>query len=407
MEKLLLHYLMQGRINPSSIKLEWLENPLAFIIIQTFLKASKRGHVPTHDDLMALLKAKVSNKEFLKVSAYIDAVKNIDTTIEPDEVVMSLKTNYSLAQSASIVEEIAEAAVSKDVGLLTEKTQELRSVVSSATPKKVAKMGEEIDNNIFMVESFLPTLNKTGNRLCGLTIVGAESGGGKSVFCVNEVISQWRKGNDSLYFSLELPAKLLEARILSNMAEIPIEAILADLLPEDIRKPLTSEQQRRIAEIKAEMASPDTPTIYIIDNMFTPEDIENTVIEYAQEHNVKLFVLDYLNLMSVRTGADGSSWASKANFTKKLNQLCLEYQIVVVCPTQIDITKGTDGKLRMETKGTKELLNTASLALLLYRPEGSSGLIQLTVTKARNAQPCELALADELHIQRFTDLGEI
>jgi len=408
MEKLLLYHLLNNNISPNDIKIEWIENPLLFTILRTYQKYFKK-HKQTlnKDDLLTLLKSSLSNSEFLKTEAYVKASVKSDSDISAFEVLQNLKRNYALRDVEGTISEIADATIEKDIDTLHQKANELKSIISSTVEKRHKKLGSDIDNNIFMLPSALPTLNSTGNKLCGVSIIGAPSGVGKSAYSAMEVVSNYRNGRSSVYFSLELPAKLLEARILSNMAEVPLSDILADLYPEDIRVPLSPEYKVKIDKVKAELLDPDTPDIFIFDDVFTSSEMEGIIRTYNEEYGVELFIIDYLNLMSMSATSDGSTWQSKANFVRELNQLCLELGIVVLLPTQIDIEKETDGSLKMRTRGTTELLNTASLALLLYRPPESEGMLELVVTKSRNAVKCTVALADELKYQRFVDLGQI
>jgi len=408
MEKLLLYHLLNNNISPNDIKIEWIENPLLFTILRIYQKYFKKNKQTLNkDDLLTLLKSSLSNSEFLKTEAYIKAALKSDSDISSFEVIQNLKRNYTLKDVEGIISEIADATIEKDIDALHQKANELKSTISSTIEKRHKKLGSDIDNNIFMLPSALPTLNSTGNKLCGVSIIGAPSGVGKSAYSAMEVVSNYRSGRSSVYFSLELPAKLLEARILSNMAEVPLSAILSDLYPEDIRVPLSPEYQEKIDRVKAELLDPSTPDIFIFDDVFTSSEMEGIIRTYNEEYGVELFIIDYLNLMSMSATSDGSTWQSKANFVRELNQLCLELGIVVLLPTQIDIEKETDGSLKMRTRGTTELLNTASLALLLYRPPESEGMLELVVTKSRNAVKCTVALADELKYQRFVDLGQI
>jgi replicative DNA helicase len=407
MEKLLIYHLLQGNVKAIDINLEWLENPLAFHIVKLYQKATRRGDTITESDLESILKSSLGNSEFLKCQAYLSTVRNLDTELTIDDVLHSIKVTHALTRVEGTVSEIAEAAMSKDLGLLADKTKELSQVVGGTTQKKARRMGDDIDNNIFMLPSCLTTLNSTGNRLCGVTIVGAPPGTGKSAYAAQECIHNWKNGRSSVYFSLELPAKLLEARLLSNLCEVNIGDILKDLMPEDIRTPLSPENKAKLDKGRFELASEDTPDIFIFDDVFDPKEIENLIREYNTNYNVELFVLDYLNLTNSRASSDGSTWQSKALFVRDLNQLCLELGIVVILPTQIEIEKATDGTLSMKTRGTSELLNTASLALLIYRPPDVEGMLELVVTKARNAIKCSIGLEDRLDIQTFVDLGRI
>lgn len=407
MEKLLIYFLLSGKLPPTAIKLEQLTNPLAFKIAQQILRSTKRGKIPTVNDLHKLFKASEGKSEALKLSAYLDAVGKSDTSLAPEEVVSSIETTYLLEGTESKLTEVAELAIAKDIAGLREATRELAVTAASIAAPKATKLGEDIPNNIFMLESSLPTFNKYGARLAGVTIIGAPSGVGKSAFSTQEVIHKFYNGVSSVYFSLELPAKLLEARVLAHMAEVHLGDILKDLLPDDIRVPLSAENQKKLNKVRAVLGDPKTPDITIYDNIFDVNTIEGKIREHAA-NGVRLFVIDYLNLISFKTAnGDPSGWSSKAKFVITLNQLCLELGIVIVLPTQIDIEKSTDGKLIMKTRGTTELLNTSSLALLLYRPPDSDKMLTISAVKSRNSEGLQVALADELQFQRLADLGRI
>jgi len=405
MEKLLLKFLLNNSLTLNDVPLQYATNEQFFKILKRLHQHYKNtGEMMKEPDLLLVLKNNLSNVEFRKVEAYIDVAKNYPTELSPKQVLQEAKTVALLREAESTTAEIVEAATQKDRDTLLIKSKELYEIAQATKEKPSVALGEAIDENLFFLDSFSPSLNELANGLAGLTIIGAISGGGKSAYSINEVCHQWRLGNSSLFFSLEMPASLVEIRMLSCLSGIPLNHLLRSRLPGGRKVPLTPEEAELEKEWKRKLN--EAPhKIFIIDNMFDMDEITANIVAYKNNHDIKLVVIDYMNLASSR--GSGENWMQLARWTKELNQIAIENSLVILSPSQITTETNPDGSLQIKTRGSTELLNSASLAILLHRDEESSaaGLIALHITKVRTGTKGIIALENRLAKAQLKDVG--
>ena len=287
---------------------------------------------------------------------------------------------------------------------MLEKSKELYDIVQASKEKASVSMGEEIEENLFFLDSFSDSLNEITTGLSGLTIVGGMSGSGKSFYSVQEIVKQWHEGNSSLFFSLEMPAALLEARIMSAASGINLTDIIKSKLKGPRRVPL-DKKNASIEKIWKKKFKDAKHKIYILDDVYNMAEISANIMSYSINHDIKLVVIDYINLAS--SGKSGDAWVALSGWAKDLNRIAIQRGLVILSPSQVTVSENPDGSLAITTRGSSELLNSASLALLLYRNEETraAGLVALHITKTRNGEKAVIALQDELKIASFKDVG--
>jgi len=407
MEKLLLKFILSGQLDVNQVRLEYATNEQFFVILKKLISFYKKsGKTMIESDLTTMLRNDLNNVEFRKVEAYIQSAKDFPTDLSPKEVLHEAKIASLLRRAEGTLSELADAGLAKDKDAMLERSKELYAIVQASHEKPASILGESIEEKLFFIDSFCPSLNNLTSGLSGLTVIGAASGGAKSMFAINEVCHQWLQGNSSVFFSLEMSAALVEIRMLANLSGINLTDLLKSKLPGDRRVPLSPEDAKTEKEWKEKLKN-SPHKIYIVDDIFDMDEITANIVSYKINYGISMVVIDYMNLASSRSG--GESWAALARWTKELNQVAVENSVVIVSPTQIDVESNPDGSLKMRTRGSTELLNSASLAILLYRDEetAAAGMIALHITKVRTGTKGVIALKNELYCARLQDVGVI
>ena len=374
-------------------------NPLAHKILMTLIKLNKIDRQMTIDGLKLYFEETEPKKEHLKLMAYLDVCAKVDTSIHPSEVVDELKKSYTLQQAESKITEISQSAINKDVEELQLHLRELQEKVEEVQTSEAVMFGDDITETIASVPSKFQLLNDTGNPLTALVVIGGASGIGKSSFVLNEVVSSLQMKVDVAIFSLEMHAKLLENRLMSNLGEIPLQDLMNDSYSGNGHVKLSSKYESIRESIKADLRKGEKyGKLYMYPSMFDPNKILATIKTQAKK-GVKLFIIDYLGLVNF------DSWVELKKYVITLNQLCMELGIVILLPTQVEIEKTPSGGLTYITKGSKEIMNSATLALLLYETAESkeAGLIELHVVKSRNGRECVIGLENRLDVGKFND----
>ena len=129
-----------------------------------------------------------------------------------------------------------------------------------------------------------------------VTIISAESGGGKTALVVNGMLNMAQRGIASLCISLEMPRDRLVARMVANLASVDGLRIRAGTLTPEEQEAVTG-AMRRITEL--------SDYIHIVDinerNMrgLTVDDIVATIISYVERYNIRAFFVDYLQIVEM------------------------------------------------------------------------------------------------------------
>ena len=397
--------MLLNTLDINKVKIEYAVNEQFFKILKRLHQYNKKhSGLMLETDLKLMLKAELNTVDFRKVEAYIEASKDFPTELTAKEVLHEANVALLLRQAESTLAEVTDAAIIKDKDLMLEKSKDLYDIVQAAKEKPSVAMGEEIEENLFFLDSFSESLNEITTGLSGLTIIGGMSGSGKSFYSVQEIVNQWHVGNSSVFFSLEMPAALLEARIMSSASGINLTDLIKSKLKGPRKVPL-SKKDESVEKVWKKKFKEAKHKIFILDDVYDMNEISANIMSYSVNHDIKLVVIDYINLASSNT--PGDAWKGLSNWAKDLNRIAIQRGLVILSPSQVTVQENPDGSLGITTRGSSELLNSASLALLLYRNEETkaAGLVALHITKTRNGEKAVIALKDELKVASFIDVG--
>lgn len=179
-----------------------------------------------------------------------------------------------------------------------------------------------------------------------MLVVGAETGGGKSMFLNNLAVQMWMqkntittdkdkhtRGYNIQYFSLEMPYKQCARRTLARMGKISSYA-LRDCQISTIQLKRLSNCARFINEFGSSFEIVDIP------RGVTCEDIEERYLEaVARGRRPDVVVVDYVGLMDDRDAA-GDDWLKLGYISGKLHEFARAYDVVVCTAVQLNRPKG-------------------------------------------------------------------
>jgi len=238
------------------------------------------------------------------------------------------------------------------------------------------------------------TAKQTGLALSGLTIIGANSGHGKSVFVLNQALYSYHQGNIVSIMSLELGESQLLARLFcqendylySNFLKLPFE-----------------KQKELIDDFKNSF---DKNRLFINHFRYDVSKIKQAILKDIRR-GAKLIVIDYLNLVKLEGSKE--EWKMLAGLIKDLHEIATKYGVVILTPTQIDLEEKKDKTIRATTRGTKELEYSASNFFILYSDyeEYKNNMTRLIVQKSRIGRKITCVLETDFAHMKFKDLGII
>jgi replicative DNA helicase len=202
-------------------------------------------------------------------------------------------------------------------------------------------------------------------------------------------------------FSLEMSRSEITMRVLSAEAQIQLQ---------DLRKGTIGDQGwKKLARIMGQIS--DSP-LFIDDspNMSLME-IRAKCRRLKQQHNLKLVVIDYLQLMSSGKKVE-SRQQEVSEFSRALKLLAKELEVPVIAISQLNRgpEQRTDKRPQMsDLRESGSIEQDADMVILLHRdrsPEaGREGEADVIVAKHRNGPTKDLVLAFQGHYSRFANMA--
>ncbi|MFI5084556.1 MAG: replicative DNA helicase [Actinomycetales bacterium] len=237
-----------------------------------------------------------------------------------------------------------------------------------------------------------------------MIVIAARPAVGKSTFALDWARSAAIKHNlATVIFSLEMGRNELAMRLLSAEASIGLQ---------DLRKgTIKDDQWSKIATTMGRMN--DAP-LFIDDspNMSLME-IRAKCRRLKQQHDLKLVVLDYLQLMSSGKKVE-SRQQEVSEFSRALKLLAKELQVPVVALSQLNrgSEQRTDKKpMVSDLRESGSIEQDADMVILLHREDiydkesSRAGEADVIVAKHRNGPTKTMVVAFQGHYSRFSNMA--
>ena len=209
-------------------------------------------------------------------------------------------------------------------------------------------------------------------------------------------------GNASVIFSLEMSRSEITMRMLSAEARVGLNNIRSGSLSDEEWSRLA----KRMGEISdAPLFIDDSPNLSLM-------EIRAKARRLKQRHNLKLIVIDYLQLMSSGKKVE-SRQQEVSEFSRNLKLLAKELEVPVIAISQLNRSpeQRADKKpMLSDLRESGSIEQDADMVILLHRDdlyEGSSrsGEADLIVAKHRNGPTRTITVAAQLHFARFADIA--
>lgn len=185
-----------------------------------------------------------------------------------------------------------------------------------------------------------------GLRPGELILIGAESGGGKSMLLMNMAIQMWLQGNvpspnvetytpgyNVLYFTLEMPFKPCLNRVLSRLSGCQSKLIRS--------AKLDSEGVVKIKNtLKFINKYPNVFEIVDIPRGATMEGLEQIYEDAKLHYEPNIIVIDYLSLLDYEGGEGMEDWLKLEKISEKMHEFGRVHNCVVLSAVQLNRNKG-------------------------------------------------------------------
>ncbi|HTI70511.1 MAG TPA: replicative DNA helicase [Candidatus Limnocylindria bacterium] len=363
------------------------------------------------------------------LSALMDAVPSAANLAYYMDIV---REKYVLRRMLSTCTEV--------IGRIYEHQGEVDSLVDEAE-RDILRIGEDREGNAVrpmkdLVHKAIDVIQDFHQRAGGLTGVGtgfadldkmtsgmhegemiviaARPSMGKTSLAMN--IAEHVAVNEKLpvgVFSLEMTAESLVMRLLCSLARVNGKAIRDGFMSEGDFRKLTSAASKLG---KAPMLIDDTPGLSIL-------QLRARARRMWQQHGVKLFVIDYLQLLhSTSRKAENNRQQEVADISSGVKALAKELKVpvIVLCQLNREFEKEKNRKPRLsDLRESGSIEQDADLVGLLYKPsteddeevqpEGDGGGIpvNLLIAKQRNGPTGDVNLTFLKSYTRYETASKI
>jgi len=325
-----------------------------------------------------------------------------------------------LVQAGTKIVQLGYATDGGDVDDIVNAAQaEVYSVTEKRTSEDYLPIGEIIESTIDEIEASahrgdgmigVPTgfadLDRLTNGLHPgqMIVIAARPAVGKSTVALDVCRSASLHNNlASVIFSLEMSRTEITMRMLSAEARVPLQKMRKGMMDEDDWTRLA----RTMGDVNnAPLFIDDSPNMTLM-------EIRAKCRRLKQRHQLKLVVIDYLQLMTSGKRVE-SRQQEVSEFSRALKLLAKELEVPVIAVSQLNRgpEQRTDKKpMISDLRESGSIEQDADMVILLHREDmyekesPRAGEADFIVAKHRNGPTDTITVAFQGHYSRFVDMA--
>ncbi|MDO5570813.1 MAG: replicative DNA helicase [Bacteroidales bacterium] len=364
-----------------------------FYIAQLTSKVASAAHVEYHSRILA---QKYLARELITFSSEVQN-KAFDDTQDVDDL---------MQEAEGKLFEISQRNVKKDVTQINPIIKEALENLQIASNRKEGLSG---------LQTGFHALDKitSGWQNSDLVIIAARPAMGKTAFVLSMAKSMAMNYNTPVaVFSLEMSNVQLVNRLIVNVCEIEGEKIKSGQLA-------PYEWEQLMSKIKDLYDAPlyidDTPSLSVF-------ELRTKARRLVREHNVKMIIIDYLQLMNASGMSFGSREQEVSTISRSLKGLAKELNIPIIALSQLNRSVESrvgEGK-RPQLSDLREsgaIEQDADMVCFIHRPEyykitedekGNDlrGVAEIIIAKHRNGAVGDVRLRFKAEFARFQNIDD-
>jgi replicative DNA helicase len=236
-----------------------------------------------------------------------------------------------------------------------------------------------------------------------MIVIAGRPGSGKSTMGLDVArAAAIKHGQSSVIFSLEMSKTEITMRLLSAEARVALAHMRSGNMTDDDWARLA----RRMGEVAdAPLFIDDSPNLSMM-------EIRSKARRLKQRHDLKLVVVDYLQLMQGNKRSE-SRQQEVSEISRALKLLAKELEVPVIAMSQLNrgAEQRTDKKPQLaDLRESGAIEQDADVVILLHREEQyekespRAGEADFIVAKHRNGPTQTVTVASQLHYSRFVDM---
>jgi replicative DNA helicase len=360
-----------------------------FYLAQLSSRVASSAHIEYHARIIA---QKYLARELISFTSQIQG-KAFDETLDVDDL---------MQEAEGRLFELSQHNMKKDY-------VPVRDVVSEAYDQ-LQKAAARTDG-LSGLESGFTQLDRmtSGWQNSDLVIIAARPAMGKTAFVLSMAKNiAVNYHNPVALFSLEMSNVQLVNRLISNVCEIPSEKIKSGQLA-------PYEWQQLDYKLRDLLDAPlyvdDTPSLSVF-------ELRTKARRLVREHDVKLIIIDYLQLMNASGMSYGSRQEEISTISRSLKGLAKELNIPIIALSQlnrnVESREGIEGKKPQlsDLRESGAIEQDADMVCFIHRPEyykifqddkgnDMRGIAQIIIAKHRNGAVGEVNLRFRGELTRF------
>ena len=308
------------------------------------------------------------------------------------------------------VDEIVNTAQAEIYAVSERRTSEdyvpLRDIINP-TMEEIERNSERGEGMVGVPTGFTD-LDALTNGLHGgqMIIIAARPAIGKSTLAVDICRAASIKHNlASVIFSLEMGRTELTMRLLAAEAGVPLQNMRKGEMKDDDWQRVAS-ALGRVSD--APLFIDDSPNMSLM-------EIRAKCRRLKQRHDLRLVVVDYLQLMSSGKKVE-SRQQEVSEFSRALKLLAKELEVPVIAVAQLNRgpeQRGDKKPMMSDLRESGSLEQDADVVMLLHREDAydkespRAGEADIIVAKHRNGPTSTIQVAFQGHYSRFVDMASI
>ena len=247
--------------------------------------------------------------------------------------------------------------------------------------------GDEIDIPPYRLQTgiqYLDDLTYGGLKAKQLVIIGADTGIGKTALALQVAHLAAVDGLGVLYLSLEMDGLEMMQRMIASRTGLNVGIL------NDVYKAETSQTNEMM---QAHGAISELPMYIPADAVQTPASIAIQVRRYVQEHDIKLLVVDHLQLVRAESDKDVNRNVELDVLTRVLKGLAMELNITVLALSQFNRSTVRNAVIKPDMSSLRDshtIAQNADIVVLMHIPEPDDDAweipVQVVMAKHRNGK---------------------
>lgn len=317
------------------------------------------------------------------------------------------------ADEAQPVEASQSKATEALSNLLVTASTSIQSIASVATDftQNVVTANLQGSRTVGLPTGFKQIDQIGGFQLSDLVIIAADSSQGKTSLAINIADHVAAQDVPVSFYSMEMTARQLFARMIASKTGIPSNIINTCAL--------TLSQKQKYDDAAKQISR--YPIFFDERSTSSLDSILASIRTLAYRKHIQLAIIDYLQILNVNTKSSLSQEQLLGDAARRLKNLAKELNICVVLLSQLSRDRDNPRPTLSRLRGSGQINEAADMTIFVYRPEvygirfsypdpfakvSTQATAMIDMAKGRNVGTRRFIVSFNAALTTFTDLPQ-